>query len=63
MITLYQFFNNLDCLIIDNFKNNIDQKLFYSLLNQSKQQENFILINSLSPDNNNSYSLADLNLG
>ena len=21
--------NNLDCLIIDNYKNNIDEKLFY----------------------------------
>jgi chromosomal replication initiation ATPase DnaA len=52
--------NNLDCLIIDNFKDDIDQKLFYSLLNHSKQLENFILINSLSPINNNTYSLADL---
>ena len=34
--------NNLDCLIIDNFTNNIDEKLFYSMLNQSKQLENFI---------------------
>ena len=40
--------NNLDCLIIDNFKDDIDQKLFYSLLNHSKQLENFILINILS---------------
>ena len=38
--------NKLDCLIIDNFNNNIDEKLFYSILNQSKQLENYILINS-----------------
>jgi len=39
--------NNLDCLIIDNYKNNIDEKLFYSILNQSKQLENYIVINSI----------------
>ena len=33
-------------MIIDNFDNNIDEKLFYSILNQSKQLENYILINS-----------------
>ena len=38
---------NLDCLIIDQFENNIDEKLFYSILNQSKQLENYILINSI----------------
>ena len=41
---LIQDLNNLDCLIIDNFKNNIDEKLFYSILNQSKLLENYILI-------------------
>ena len=30
-----------DCLIIDNFQNNIEEKLFYSILNQSKQLENY----------------------
>ena len=38
--------NNLDCLIIDSFNNNIDEKLLYSIFNQSKQLENYILINS-----------------
>ena len=38
--------NDLDCLIIDSFNNNIDEKLFYSILNQSKQLENYVLINS-----------------
>ena len=37
----------LDCLIIDNYNNNIDEKLLYSILNQSKQLENYILINSI----------------
>ena len=38
--------NSLDCLIIDSFNNNIDEKLLYSILNQSKQLENYVLINS-----------------
>ena len=46
---------NINCLIIDNFENNLEQKLFYSLLNQSKQLDNYILINSR-------HSLKQLNL-
>ena len=39
--------NSLDCLIIENFKNNIEEKLFYSILNHSKQLENLhIVINT-----------------
>ncbi len=52
--------NNIDCLIIDNFKNNIDEKLFYSILNQSKQLENYILINSNLPMKNFDLKLVDL---
>ena len=36
---------NYKCLIIENYKNNIDEKLLYSILNQSKQLENYVLIN------------------
>ena len=35
---------NFDCLIIDSFKNDIDEKLLYSILNQSKRFENYVLI-------------------
>ena len=52
--------NSIDCLIIDNFENNIDEKLFYSILNQSKQLENYILINSNLPMKNFDFKLADL---
>ena len=37
------------CLIIDNYQNNIEHKFLYSLLNQSKQLENYILVNSVIP--------------
>jgi len=52
--------NNLDCLIIDNYNNNIDEKLFYSILNQSKQLDNYILINSIPSIKNNKFNLEDL---
>ena len=40
---------NIDCLIIDEFQDNINEKLLYSILNQSKQLETFILINTINP--------------
>ena len=50
----------LDCLIIDNYNNNIDEKLLYSILNQSKQLENYILINSIITMKNMKINLKDL---
>ena len=52
--------STLNCLIIDNYKNNIDEKLFYSILNQSKQLENYILINSNLPLKSFEFKLDDL---
>ena len=51
---------NLDCLVIDNYKKNIDEKIFYSLLNHSKQLENYVLINSVQSIKNEKYDLTDL---
>ena len=55
-----QELNNLDCLIIDNFENNIEEKLFYSLLNQSKQLDNYLLINSKISISREKFNLEDL---
>ncbi len=52
--------SSLDCLIIENFKNNIDEKLLYSILNQSKQLDNFLLINSRISIKNYDLKLIDL---
>ena len=57
---LIQNLNNIECLIIDSFNNNIEEKIFYSLLNQSKQLENYILINSVTPLKNINFKLKDL---
>ena len=57
---LIEELNNLDCLIIDEFKNNIDEGTFYSILNQSKQLDNYILINTLTSIKVNNFDLKDL---
>ncbi len=51
---------NFDCLIIDNFNKNIDEKLLYSILNQSKLFENYVLINSTQCIKNFVFNLKDL---
>ena len=52
--------NKIDCLIIDNYQNNIDENLFYSILNQSKQLDNYIVVNSILSLNKMNYNLLDL---
>ena len=49
-----------DCLIIDNYNNNIDEKLFYSILNQSKQLDNYLVVNSIPSIKDFNFILADL---
>ncbi len=48
------------CLIIDNFNNNINEKLLYSMLNHLKQIDKYVLINSLKPINHYEIKLKDL---
>ena len=57
---IIQDLDNIDCLIIDSYENNIEEKLFYSILNQTKQLDNFLLINSISSIKNTKFSLKDL---
>tara|TARA_Y100001970_G_C14038730_1_gene752508 strand:+ start:402 stop:1058 length:657 start_codon:yes stop_codon:yes gene_type:complete len=38
-----------ECLIIDQYKNNIDEKLFYTILNQCHQSNNYVIVNSIKP--------------
>ena len=49
-----------DCLIIDNYNNDIDEKLFYSILNQVIQFNKFIVINSQIPLKKTNVKLDDL---
>jgi chromosomal replication initiation ATPase DnaA len=57
---LVQDLDNFECLIIDNYNHNVDEKLLYSILNESKQLDNFILINSIQSINKIRFNLKDL---
>jgi chromosomal replication initiation ATPase DnaA len=49
-----------ECLIIDDYKNNIEEKLFYSVLNQSHQINQYVIVNSLNPIKTSVVELNDL---
>ena len=53
-------FEKLDCLIIDNYKNNIEESFFYSMLNHFKQLDTYVVINSFLPIKNMKLELKDL---
>jgi chromosomal replication initiation ATPase DnaA len=49
-----------ECLIIDNYKNNIKEKLFYSILNQSYQCNQYVIVNSFEPIKSFTIEINDL---
>ena len=49
-----------ECLIVDGYKKNVDEKLFYSVLNQSYLSNQYIIINSLQPIQSLRVNLNDL---
>ena len=52
--------NKIDCLIIDNYQNNTDENLLYSILNQSKQLDNYVVVNSIPSLRELNFNLKDL---
>ena len=56
--------NNLvekfDCIVIENYNENINEKLLYSLINQVKQYNKILVINSTKSLKNFQIDLADL---
>ena len=49
-----------ECLIIDDYNKNIQENLFYSLLNQLKQLNIFLVVNSTTSIKKEKYTLKDL---
>jgi|TARA_B110000914_G_scaffold215050_1_gene218574 chromosomal replication initiation ATPase DnaA len=49
-----------ECLIIDEYQNNVEEKLFYSLLNQCHLSNQYIIINSLKSIQAYDFKLNDL---
>ena len=52
--------NNLDCLIIDNYEQNINENYFYSILNHFKQLDSYVVVNSVLPIKKMKIKLNDL---
>ncbi len=49
-----------ECLIIDEYQNNVEEKLFYSVLNQCLLSNKYIIINSVKPIQSFEIKLKDL---
>ena len=49
-----------ECLIIDEYNNNVEEKLLYSVINQSHLSNQYIIINTLKPIQSYKVSLNDL---
>jgi chromosomal replication initiation ATPase DnaA len=49
-----------ECLIIDDYKNNIEENLFYSFLNQCHLSNQYMIINSIKPIQSFEIKLEDL---
>ena len=54
------FIKSKKCLIIDDYDNNIQENLFYSVLNQSYQSNQYIVVNSIKPIKKLNVKLKDL---
>ena len=49
-----------ECLIIDNYKNNIEENLLYTIINQTYQSNQYVIINSDQPIISLEIKLEDL---
>tara|TARA_B100000686_G_scaffold345295_1_gene429631 strand:+ start:181 stop:855 length:675 start_codon:yes stop_codon:yes gene_type:complete len=49
-----------ECLIIDDFKNEIDEKLLYTITNMGSQDNKYLIVSSLSPLKSFKVKLKDL---
>ena len=49
-----------ECLIIDNFENNIEENLLYTIINQTNQSNQYVIINSDQPISSLEIKLKDL---
>jgi chromosomal replication initiation ATPase DnaA len=49
-----------ECLIIDNYENNIEENLLYTIINQTYQSNQYVIINSDQPISSLEIKLKDL---
>ena len=51
---------NFECIVIENYEENIDENLFYSFINQISQFNKYLIINSHKNIKNFKINLIDL---
>ena len=51
---------NFDCVVIENYEENINENLLYTFLNQISQLNKILIINSLKNIKNYNINLIDL---
>ena len=51
---------NFECIVIENYEENIDENSLYSFINQISQFNKYLIINSVEPMNSIKFSLPDL---
>ncbi len=49
-----------ECLIIENYDQNIEEKLFYSIINHLKQLDTYLVVNTNNPIKDMKFRLKDL---
>ena len=59
-IDIIKNIENKECLIIDDYKNNIKENEFYSILNFLRQANKYVVINSIFPIKDEKIKLNDL---
>ena len=57
---IFKLYKTKECLVIDDFKNNCDEKILYSIINQAYQDNKYLIISSLISIKNFETKLSDL---
>lgn len=58
--TILEKIKDYQCIILDDFKENLNEKLLFTIINQSIQDNQYLLINSRLPIRNFNIKLKDL---
>ena len=59
-VDILKEYKTKECLIIDNYKGDVDEKILYSLINQANQDNKYIIISSLTSIKKLKTTLEDL---
>ena len=57
---IFKLYKTKECLVIDDFKNNCDEKILYSIINQAYQDNKYLIISSPNSIKNIQTKIKDL---